>query len=102
MLRAHGRWGEFFGTGEYIMPDTAVEDASFWVPTYIVHGVDDSVVPVKWTEKFVGKVQGRFPEVKIELVMPPGDHGFDGEMFEEDEEWLGSFLRGVEGEWLGR
>ncbi|KAH6089888.1 hypothetical protein HBI65_169100 [Parastagonospora nodorum] len=101
MLRAHGRWEEFFGEGKHVMPDTAVTDAGFWVPMWIVHGRDDSVVSVEWTEKFVERVRGRFPHVRVEVVSPEGDHGFDAELCEEDVGWLGELLKGVEGGWLG-
>jgi pimeloyl-ACP methyl ester carboxylesterase len=85
MLRAHGLWKHYFGDGRYIMPDTAIEDVKSWVPTFIVHGRDDSVVPVKWTELFVQKIKRKFSDVEMELVTPPGDHGFDGEMYGDEE-----------------
>ncbi|KAH7379131.1 Alpha/Beta hydrolase protein [Phaeosphaeria sp. MPI-PUGE-AT-0046c] len=101
MLRAYKRWDEFFGTGKYIMPLSAIEDAEVFVPTFILHGKDDTNVPVEYTVELVEKARTRFPEVKVELATPPGDHGFDGDVYEEDEEWLRDMLRGVEGEWLG-
>jgi fermentation-respiration switch protein FrsA (DUF1100 family) len=100
MLRAHGRWGEFFGTGKHLMPDTRIEDADFFVPTYVLHGRDDTNVPLKWTEKFVARARELFPEVGFELATPPGDHGFDGDVYEEDEAWLEELLKGVERDWL--
>jgi pimeloyl-ACP methyl ester carboxylesterase len=100
MLRAHERWGERFGTAKHLMPDTAIEDAKFFVPTYIIHGKDDTVVPVKWTHAFVDKAQKIFPDTLFKLVTPPGDHGFDIGMYEEDEEWLVELLKKVEGDWL--
>ncbi|KAF1962094.1 alpha/beta-hydrolase [Byssothecium circinans] len=100
MLRAHGRWGEFFGTGKHIMPDTRIEDAKFFVPTYIIHGKDDTNVLVKWTHAFVEKAERLFPETRFKLVTPPGEHGFDVEIYEEDEPWLVELLKGVEKDWL--
>jgi fermentation-respiration switch protein FrsA (DUF1100 family) len=100
MLRAYKRWDEFFGTGLHIMPLEAIEDAEAFVPTFIVHGRDDTNVPVGYTEELVEKARGRFPGTKVELVTPPGDHGFDGDVYEEDEEWLRSMLKGIEDEWL--
>lgn len=100
MLRAHGRWGEFFGTGKHLMPDTRIEAAEFFVPTYILHGKDDTNVAVKWTEQFVGRARGLFPETRFELVTPPGDHGFDEDIYEEDAAWLRELLSGVERDWL--
>ncbi|ORY05072.1 Alpha/Beta hydrolase protein [Clohesyomyces aquaticus] len=100
MLRAHGRWDEFFGNAKHLMPDTRLEDAQFWVTTYIIHGENDTVVRVKWTRAFVEKIRARFPETKVELVTPEGDHGFDEAIYEDDEEWLAELLKGVEGDWL--
>ncbi|KAH7134942.1 Alpha/Beta hydrolase protein [Dendryphion nanum] len=100
MMRAHGRWNELFGSGKHIMPDTRIEDAEFFIPTYIIHGKDDSVVPVKWTHSFVEKAKRLFPETRFELVTPPGDHGFDESIYENDEPWLKNLLKGVEEDWL--
>jgi acetyl esterase/lipase len=100
MMRAHGRWGDIFGTAKHLMPDTRLDDARFLVPTYIIHGKDDTVVPVKWTHAFVDKAKKLFPDTKIELVTPPGDHGFDNQLYEEDEPWLKDLLKGVEDDWL--
>jgi acetyl esterase/lipase len=100
MMRAHGRWGDIFGTGKHLMPDTRIDDAKFFVPTFIIHGKDDTVVPVKWTHAFVDKAKNMFPETRIEVVTPAGDHGFDNVIYEEDEPWLRELLKAVEEEWL--
>jgi fermentation-respiration switch protein FrsA (DUF1100 family) len=100
MLRAHGRWGEFFGNEKHLMPDTRLEDAKFFVPTYIIHGKDDTVVPVKWSYAFVDKAEKLLQQTRFKLVTPPGEHGFDEEIYEEDEPWLRELLKEVEGDWL--
>ncbi|KAF2030302.1 alpha/beta-hydrolase, partial [Setomelanomma holmii] len=100
MLRAHGRWDEVFGVGKHLMPDTRVEDAKFLAPTYIIHGGDDTIVPVKWTRAFVEKTKKVLPEAQITLVTQPGEHGFDKEMYEENETWLWELLNKVERDWL--
>ena len=100
MLRAYGLWGKYFGTGKHLMPDTRIEDAKFFVPTHIMHGKDDSNVPVELSHTFVDKARKLFPETRFELVTPGGDHGFDGDMFEEDEPWLAEFLSKIEEDWL--
>lgn len=100
MLRAYGGWTELFGDGKHLMPDTRIEDAKFFVPTYITHGKDDSIVPVKWSHAFVEKAEKLFPETRFEFVTRPGEHGFDVEMYEEDEPWLKELLKGVEKDWL--
>lgn len=100
MLRAYGRWGEYFGTGKHLMPYTTLEDAKFFVPTHIMHGKDDSNVPVGLSHAFVEKARKLFPDTRIEIVTPDGEHGFDGKIYEEDESWLAEFLRKVEEDWL--
>ena len=100
MLQAHGRWGEFFGTGPHLMPYTRIESAKFFVPLYVLHGKDDTLVPVKETEKFVERARQLFPETRIELATPPGEHGFDDSIYEEDEPWLAELIKGVEKSWL--
>lgn len=101
MLRAHGRWAEFFGDAPHLMPMTAVEGAAFWVPTYVVHGRGDTNVPVEATRRFADKVRARFPGTRVVVETPEGDHGFDGDAMEGDEgcEWLGRLMRGVEESW---
>lgn len=101
MLRAHGRWAEFFGQGEYLWPLTRLDEAEYFVTTYVIHGKDDTNVPVKWSHIFVEKARKKFPGTKIEIITPPGDHGFDGELHEEDEEWLREIMAEVQGDWLG-
>jgi acetyl esterase/lipase len=100
MLRAYGRWAEFFGEGDYLWPLTRLDSAEYLVPTYIIHGKDDTNVPVEWSHKFVEKARKKFPEEKFEIVTPPGDHGFDVDLCEEDEEWLGEMMGKVREEWL--
>lgn len=99
MLRAYKRWGEFFGTAKHLMPDTRIESASFFVPTYIIHGKDDTIVPVKWSHAFIEKARQLFPKTRFEIITPPGDHGFDTGIYEEDEPWLEDLLKEVEKDW---
>lgn len=100
MLRAYKRWDEFFGTGKHTMPMSAIEDADTFAPTFILHGKDDTNIKVEYSEEFVEKARKRFPETKVELMTPPGEHGFDGGFYEEDATWLSDLLRDIEGEWL--
>lgn len=100
LLLAYGRWDEFFGTGQHLMPETRIETAKFFVPTYIMHGKDDSLVPLKWTEKFVDRARELFPHTRFDLVTPPGEHGFDDSIYKEDHPWLAEMLKSVEKDWL--
>ena len=100
LLRAYGLWGKYFGEGKHLMPNTRIEDAEFFIPTHIMHGRGDTNVPVEGSRKFVERGRELFPGVRFEIVTPEGDHGFDGRIYEEDEEWLAEFLKGVEEDWL--
>ncbi|KAF2012933.1 alpha/beta-hydrolase [Aaosphaeria arxii CBS 175.79] len=100
MLRAHRRWTEFFGDAKHLMPDTRIEDATFLAPTYIIHGKDDTNVGVELTHAFVEKAEKLIPGARFKVATPPGDHGFDTEIYEEDEPWLKDILEGVEADWL--
>lgn len=102
MLRAHNRWAELFGAESYLMPDTRLGSASWWVPMTIVHGRGDSVVKMEYSREFIDAVREKFGDVRVELVTPEGEHGFDESVMEGDEGagWLGDMLRGVERDWL--
>ncbi|EMD63951.1 hypothetical protein GGP41_002725 [Bipolaris sorokiniana] len=100
LLLAYGRWDEFFGTGQHLMPDTRIETAKSFIPTYVLHGKDDSIVPIKWTEKFVERARELFPDTRFDLVARPGEHGFDDSIYEEDEPWLADMVKNVEKDWL--
>lgn len=78
------------------MPDTRIEEAKFLVPMYIVHGRDDTIVHVKWSNVFIEKAKTLFTEAKLKLLTQPGDHGFDAEIYEENEIWLKDLLKEVE------
>ncbi|KAH1493747.1 hypothetical protein KXV92_006954 [Aspergillus fumigatus] len=69
----------------------------------ILHGMQDAIVPVEQSEKFVAKarevMKGKPGGDKIVLTLREGDHGFDGEVPLE-EEWLSSHLKQAVEAWL--
>ncbi|RHZ52471.1 hypothetical protein CDV55_100351 [Aspergillus turcosus] len=69
----------------------------------ILHGLQDAIVPVEQSEKFVAKarevMKGKPGGDKIVLTLREGDHGFDGEVPLE-EEWLSSTLKEAVEAWL--
>jgi acetyl esterase/lipase len=69
----------------------------------IVHGLQDAVVPVEQSEKFVAKarevIKGKPGGDKIVLTLREGDHGFDAEV-PLDEEWLSMTLKEAVEAWL--
>lgn len=82
MLHAYGRWGEFVGRDRHLMPDTGIEEAQFLV--------------AKWTNAFIQKAKALFPGTILKFITQPGDHGFDAEIYEENEIWLKDLLKEVE------
>jgi pimeloyl-ACP methyl ester carboxylesterase len=69
----------------------------------ILHGLQDAVVPVEQSEKFVEKarevMKGKPGGDKIVLTLREGDHGFDVEAPLE-EEWLSSHLKKAVEAWM--
>jgi acetyl esterase/lipase len=105
-MAAYGRWLEFYGTDEGLLPITAVEGITSFPPTFIVHGEQDSTVSVEDSRAFVEKlveVLGEGFRRDVKLITVEGEHGFDvvGEGLKEEEvAWLRDGLRWVEEKWL--
>lgn len=99
-LAAYHRFHEVFGTGKRLWPISAVEDVEGLPPITIFHGRQDLLVSVRDSEVFVEKARGLFGDVEIRLVVRDGDHGFDIQAKEDEEEWLKTELEWVEGKWL--
>ncbi|KAH8712250.1 Alpha/Beta hydrolase protein [Phaeosphaeriaceae sp. PMI808] len=99
-LGVYGRYNEFFGTGKHLWPITAIEDAKSFPPTFILHGEQDTSVKIEDSRAFVKKAKDVIPDAEIKLAVREGDHGFDGELKEDEEEWLKEGLQWIEGKWL--
>ncbi|RLL96980.1 hypothetical protein CFD26_106778 [Aspergillus turcosus] len=69
----------------------------------IMHGLQDAIVPVEQSERFVVKarevMKGKPGGDRIVLTLREGDHGFDVEVPLE-EEWLSSTLKEAVEAWL--
>jgi acetyl esterase/lipase len=67
----------------------------------VIHGRQDSVVPVGDVEGFVEKAKGLGLEGPgVTLTVRDGEHGFDGDLRFDEEEWMREAFRGVVGAWL--
>ncbi|KAF2734743.1 alpha/beta-hydrolase [Polyplosphaeria fusca] len=103
LLSAYGLFDKYFGTGKDLWPITRVEDVDVGAlpPMWIVHGEQDSAVPLWTSQVFVDKMRelGKGDE-KVTLITAEGDHGFDLEIEEEDVEWLKLALGEIEGVWV--
>lgn len=96
----HGRINEFMGTEKVVFPFLRVQDgATLPGRVWIMHGKDDSAVPLKGSERFVELVGEKCPESQVRLTIRTGEHGFDAGA-KLDEEWLKEGLEWLEGSWL--
>lgn len=67
-------------------------------PVLLLHGKDDSAVPVAGTERFYellrkyktvdGLAQGKDEKDVLKLIIEPGEHGFDAALDIDSTEWL--------------
>ncbi|KAI9816279.1 MAG: hypothetical protein M1827_001881 [Pycnora praestabilis] len=100
-----GRFPEFLGQDDALYPfrlvnkmgDVAGDAVPFML---ILHGRDDTAVPVEGSHKFANKVNEKFGDGKVVLHTEPGEHGFDGAATLETG-WLSEGLKKVTREWLG-
>ncbi|KAL4972263.1 Alpha/Beta hydrolase protein [Aspergillus desertorum] len=70
----------------------------------IIQGLNDTVVPPHHSEPFIArlrKVTKHQPgNSRIQFITHEGEHGFDGDLRYEEEEWLQEALRPVVEAWL--
>lgn len=104
-----GRFLEFLGTepdlfvlermvkGDFARK--AVNETLF-PPLFLLHGEDDSAVPVEGTRKFIQLLTVVDPKAEVRLAIQPGDHGFDATATLDDV-WLREGLEFVTASWLG-
>lgn len=98
-MAQHGRFLEFFGDKPELHPLEHIERVSSVPPLFILHGRDDTGVPVKQSEAFVDKLKRLHPQAKVRLAIEPGEHGFDAEAT-LDTPWLKEGLEFITAEWL--
>ncbi|KAJ7583905.1 Alpha/Beta hydrolase protein [Mycena floridula] len=98
-INQHGRYLEFLGTEPECFPFERIEHVGAIPPMLIIHGTEDSTVPVEHSRRFVDKVKQFLPDTKVKLVTVPGDHGFDKDANLETP-WLKEGLKMITSEWL--
>ncbi|KAK2771989.1 carboxylesterase 3 [Colletotrichum kahawae] len=100
----NGRFLEFLGTEDELFPLRMLNrkrrrDHPILPQCFMLHGEEDSAVPVEGTRKFVAHLKTVDPSSHVHLAIQPGDHGFDSNAKLEDE-WLAKGLQGVTDAWL--
>jgi acetyl esterase/lipase len=93
----HGTIGGIYERGveglerEVRFPGVKIEQEGVRVPVggiAIIHGRQDSVVPVRDVEKFIKRAKEVFGDEKIVFTVEEGEHGFDGDLRFEEVAWL--------------
>lgn len=80
------------------LPPKVGGSGSAFPPTFILHGKQDSAVPVSGTQKFVKILKEADPTVQLHVAIRPGDHGFDATAT-LDEPWLRQGLDFIANAW---
>ncbi|OBT67671.1 hypothetical protein VE03_03550 [Pseudogymnoascus sp. 23342-1-I1] len=92
---------KYYGTDERHDAWKLLEKANDIPYTFILHGAEDSAVPVDGSIEWVAAVKDRLGQGKVQLHIEPGaDHGFDNETTLETP-WLQEGLKGITENWLG-
>lgn len=99
-MMEHGRFLDYFGRATKLLPLERLNAGDKTLLLFIIHGLQDSVVPVEGSEKFVQKVLEQDLKTKVQLSLYPGDHGLDIP-FNLDHPWLADGLKLVIPSWLG-
>ncbi|KAF2012014.1 alpha/beta-hydrolase [Aaosphaeria arxii CBS 175.79] len=103
-LSIHDKYRQYFGLeNEALWPINAIEKAKKFPPTFIFHGTKDTAVSVNDIRAFVKKAkefldQGEAEKIKLQEVEGE-NHGFDGNLREEEVPWLRDGLKYVEDAW---
>ncbi|RDL37207.1 Uncharacterized protein BP5553_04640 [Venustampulla echinocandica] len=93
------RFAEFYGADEKLALRKVLETVDDMPHLLIIHGKEDSAVPVEGSVEFADAVRGKFGAGKIDLRVEPGEHGFDGSATLEMP-WLKDGLSRVTELWL--
>lgn len=105
----NGRYTEFLGDEHELAPLERLRDGTIrpgpngeaLLPAlYILHGRDDTVVPVDWTVDFLELLKGVDGKARVHEVFRDGEHGFDSTASTRDT-WMREGLEFVSGPWLG-
>ncbi|EKG18772.1 hypothetical protein MPH_03998 [Macrophomina phaseolina MS6] len=103
-LFQHGRVGELLGRSRVLYPLELLEEVgragTRLPPLLIVHGTDDTVVPVEGSVRFAREWETWQRDSAVRLVLRPGEHGFEGKARAEEESWLREVLEWVADRWL--
>jgi acetyl esterase/lipase len=84
-------------SGDYAK--TGPGEAAVLPPFLLLHGEDDSAVPVSGTRRFLETLEKADAKIQFRCIIRPGDHGFEYQATIQDD-WLRDGLDWVSSEWL--
>ncbi|OCT49213.1 hypothetical protein CLCR_05000 [Cladophialophora carrionii] len=99
-----GLYRKLLGEDKILYPLERIEDVDGRdvPPILIIHGREDSAVPVEGSERWVERARQKFGEAKVELIVQPGEHGFDTDpTVTLETPWLKHGLVRITEAWLG-
>ncbi|KIW65576.1 hypothetical protein PV04_07822 [Phialophora macrospora] len=99
-----GLYRTLLGEEKILYPLERIDDveARDVPPILIIHGREDSAVPVDGSEKWVKKAREKFGDGKVALIVQPGEHGFDtNPTVTLETPWLKDGLVRITEAWLG-
>lgn len=93
---------EFLGNEAELFPLERIARSrpGLFPPTVVLHGSEDTAVPVEGTRAFVDALRRVDPGIDFHVVIKPGEHGFDAAETLEAP-WLAEVLEFVSRAWLG-
>jgi acetyl esterase/lipase len=79
-LVQQGVYKKFLGDDPSLDPVARLDTvrADIVTPILIIHGKDDTAVPIEGSEVWLEKAESQLGPGNVELIVQPGDHGFDG------------------------
>lgn len=86
-----GSFGKFFGDDSRLYPIEMLklDRVESVPPTWILHGKQDSAIPIDGTYRYVKVLKEKLADAKVHLSYREGDHGFDNlPPARLDEEWV--------------
>lgn len=99
-----GLYPKYLGDEKILYPLERIDEVNAAdVPSILImHGRDDTAVPVEGSQKWTDKAKQKFGDDKVDLVLQPGEHGFDNDPSVTLEmPWLKTALARITQAWLG-
>ncbi|KAK7729620.1 hypothetical protein SLS57_002108 [Botryosphaeria dothidea] len=95
-----GKLLDYFPHVERVHPIDRVRNGTYVPPLFLIHGLNDTVVPPIQSERFAKEVLDQNPHAQVHLELQPGEHLMDVPL-PLGHPWLTKGLELVKSAWLG-